>query len=213
MEALKLKRGDHICALYSSKAELANIVVDFLVDGLRHGQRAWFITPGDEVASVHALLLQRRIDVDAEIARGALQLISGADTYVVHGTFDPERAISTFNDAIESAYKDGFTGFRASAEMSWAMQDTQRMNQLIIYEALLRSLFSTSRAIGLCLYDRARTPLDVVNGALCTHPVVRSADGYAVNPFYDAATTHLTAADEKSVKARVAALDRPTDLR
>jgi chemotaxis family two-component system sensor kinase Cph1 len=210
MNSLDLRSGDHVCALYSTRDELAEIVADYLADGLRRGQRAWFICPGDEAADVRAALL-RRIDVNAETARGSLQLISGADTYVVHGSFDPERAIATFNEAIDQAYRDGFTGFRAAAEMSWAMTDTSRMQQLIVYEALLRTLFSTSRATGLCLYHRSSTPLDVVGGALATHPVVRSVDGYCVNPFYDVSTNRLIPADAKSVMARMAALETPLD--
>ena len=61
------------------------------------------------------------IDVAAETKRQALQLISGDGAYIVHGTFNPEATIQIFNDAIEQAYTDGFTGFRAAAEMSWAL--------------------------------------------------------------------------------------------
>lgn len=207
MDTLNLKRGDHICGLYSTADELAEIAAEFLVDGLRRGQRAWFITPGAEAPTVRAALMQRGVDVDAQSARGALQLISGAETYMVHGSFEPEVAIKTFNDAIDQAYRDGFTGFRAAAEMSWALGDADRMERLIVYEALLRALFSTSRATGLCLYDRRRTPLTVINGALETHPVVRSIDGYGANPFYDPATVRLGPIDDTSVVAKIATLE------
>jgi two-component system, chemotaxis family, sensor kinase Cph1 len=208
METRKLKRGDHVCAVYSTRAELADMVADYIVDGLERRQRCWFITPGDEAADVRAALLRRHVDVDSQTARGALQLISGPDTYVVHGAFEPERAIQTFNEAIDRAYRDGFTGFRAAAEMSWAMTDADRMQQLIIYEALLKALFSTSRATGLCLFDRTRTPLHVIGGALATHPVVRTDDGYAANPFYDEAVTGLALVKPEEVPAKLATLER-----
>ena len=207
METPNLKRGDHICALYSTSSELADLVADYIVDGLRRGQRTWFITPGGEVPAVAAALAERRVDVHEQSARGALQLISGADTYVVHGSFEPEVAIKTFSDAIDQSYRDGFTGFRAAAEMSWALDDVDHMEQLIVYEALLKTLFSTARATGLCLYHRNRMPLNVLNGALCTHPVVHSSGGYSANPFYDAATTRLEPADHRQVMGKIAALD------
>ena len=213
MEPSNLKRGDHICALYSNTGELVDIVADYMVDGLRRGQRVWFITPGDEVPAVREALERRRVDVDAQSARGALQLTSGAETYLVHGSFEPERAIKTFSDAIDQAYRDGFTAFRAAAEMSWALGDIDRAQQLIVYEALLKALFSTSRATGLCLYDRTRTPLNVINGALCTHPVVRSNGGYSANPFYDPATMRLEPAADRSVMAKMATLDAPLTIR
>lgn len=59
-----------------------------------------------------------------------------------------------FSEAIEQALNESF----------------KVSNSLIAYEALLRMLFSTSPATGLCLYDRRRMPLQVVNGALLTAP-------------------------------------------
>jgi hypothetical protein len=56
--------------------------------------------------------------------------------------------------------------------MSWALDCEDRAEQVIVYEALLKSLFATCRATGLCLYDRHRMPLAVINGALATRPVV-----------------------------------------
>ena len=127
------------------------------------------------------------VSVTTETKRGALQLISGDGAYVVRGTFNPEATMQIFNDAIEQAYTDGFTGFRAAAEMSWALDCADGAHQVIVYEALLKSLFSNCRAIGLCLYDRKRMPLEVINGALATHPIAGSHGHYAANPRYDPA--------------------------
>ena len=51
--------------------------------------------------------------------------------------------------------------------------------------ALLRSLFSNCRAIGLCLYHRHRMPLKVIDGALATHPILCADGDYLTNPLYD----------------------------
>ncbi len=111
-----------------------------------------------------------------------------------------------FSDAIEEALSEGFTGFRAAANMSWALDLEGGSERLITYEALLRSLFSSARATGLCLYDRSRMPLDVIDGALCTHPVVRDGTTYRPNPFYDAGIQSLSDADPVAVTAKLAQL-------
>ena len=208
MDATTLKKGDHICGLYSSRGELAEIVADFVVDGLRRKHQCWFITSGDETEDVREALAERGVAVSREISRGALQLISGDGTYLVHGAFDPEQAIKTFNDAIDKAYRDGFTGFRAAAEMSWALARADIASQLIVYEALLKALFASARATGLCLYHRDRTPLAVVDGALATHPVVHSAGAYQANPFYDESVAGLMPFDAGMVDAKLTALGR-----
>ena len=41
---MRLQRGDHICALYSTTSELIEMVSDYLVDGLQRGQRCWHVS-------------------------------------------------------------------------------------------------------------------------------------------------------------------------
>jgi len=101
-----------------------------------------------------------------------------------------------------------FTGFRAAAEMSWALGCADGTHQVIVYEALLKPLFASCRAIGPCLYDRGRMPLDVVDGALCTHPVAGSRGRYGANPFYGPATTGSTRIEPAAVRGKLAQLDR-----
>jgi len=201
------ERGDHICAIYSTTAELTSEVADFLAEGLRRRQRCWYVGAGHEMDSVRAALRKSGIDLTAAIQRGGLKLISGAGAYVVHGTFNPEVTIQIFNDAIEQAYTDGFTGFRAAAEMSWALDCDDAAHQVILYEALLKSLFASCRAIGLCLYDRKRMPLGIINGALATHPIAGSPGHYRVNPFYDPATTGPAPVHDSEVVAKLKQLD------
>jgi hypothetical protein len=158
--------------------------------------------------SLRDALRQLGIDVAAATKRKALQLIAGDAAYIVHGAFNPEATMQIFNDAIEQAYTDGFTGFRAAAEMSWALECTDGPHQVIVYEALLKSLFANCRAIGLCLYHRKRMPLDVINGALLTHPIAGSHGQYSANRFYDPKVTAGTLSDPAEVLGRLAQLDR-----
>ena len=209
---MPFKRGDHICAIYSTTEELTREVARFLAEGLRNRERSWYVGSGDEMDSLRDGLRQLGIDVAAETKRKALQLISGDAAYIVHGTFNPEATIQIFNDAIEQAYTDGFTGFRAAAEMSWALDCSDGPHQVIVYEALLKSLFANCRAIGFCLYDRKRMPLEVINGALLTHPIAGAHGHYSANQFYDPATTRPTRIEPADVLGKLARLDRSSPL-
>jgi two-component system, chemotaxis family, sensor kinase Cph1 len=200
--------GDHVCAIYSTTAELARQVASFLAEGLRSRERCWYVAAGDETDAVRSALRKLGIDVKAETRRDALKLVSGDGAYTIHGTFNPEGTIRIFNDLIEQAYTDGFAGFRAAANMSWALEADDAAHQVIAYEALLKSLFASCRAIGLCLYNRKRMPLAVINGALATHPVAGSQGHYRPNPFYDPHTTGIAAVGDTEVLERLAQLDR-----
>jgi hypothetical protein len=204
---MPFKRGDHICAIYSTTEELIREVARFLAEGLRNRERSWYVGSGAEMDSLHDALRRLGIDVAAETKHKALQLIAGDAAYIVQGTFNPEATLQIFNDAIEQAYTDGFTGFRAAAEMSWALDGPDGPHQVIVYEALLKSLFANCRAIGLCLYDRKRMPIEVINGALLTHPVAGSHGRYGANRFYDPTITGLTPSDPTEVLEKLAQLD------
>jgi two-component system, chemotaxis family, sensor kinase Cph1 len=204
-----LSPGDHVCALYRSKSELVGIASEFLAEGLQRSERCWYLPAADHPGSLRAALEDRGVDVQDATRRGALSILSSNAAYSVRGDFDPEETMAVFSSAIEQALTDGFNGFRAAANMSWALDLENGVERLIVYEALLRSLFSSAPATGLCLYDRRRMPLAVIDGALCTHPVIRSHGGYHDSPFYDAGVASLQVADEAVVAARLARLDAP----
>jgi hypothetical protein len=202
------KPGDHVCVLYSGASELATVVADFLAEGVRLRQRCWYVAAGQEVPSVRSALRRRNVDVGREEARGALNLIEGEPAYVVQGKFDPERTVQVFNDAIEDALTAGFSGFRAAADMSWALSIRDGFETVVVYEALLRTLFATCRVTGLCLYDRERMPLKLLNGALVTHPIAGFPDAVATNPFYDDRATTMPSDDDRVIDARLQSLRR-----
>jgi hypothetical protein len=199
---MTLRRGDHACSLYETDEQLATTVAGFLADGLARKERCWYVPCADESASIRTAMERRGIDVEAETKRSALHLLDSNDTYTVHGGFDPEQTLRVFSEAIEQALSDGFNGFRAAAEMSWALDVANGAETVITYEALLRMLFSNSFATGLCLYDKRRMPLQLLNGALLTHPVIDSAGSYVSNGAYDPNVRALADVDPSSMTPR-----------
>ena len=206
---MHLNPGDHICAIYGTGGELADMVAPYLAEGLRRGERCWFLPSAEGAADVVRALIAHGVDVDVAARRRALVFADSTAAYAARGNFDPEETLAVFGAAIEDALNDGFTGFRAAAEMSWLLDVEGGEERIVTYEALLKSLFSNGHATGMCLYDRNRMPLKVIAGALATHPIARAAQtGYRLNPFYDAAVTTTAAADAAAVTSRLAQLEQ-----
>ena len=200
---MAFKCGDHICLIYSNIRELATTVGDFLADGLTKGERCWYVASGPEERAVRVALQRASVDVETHTARGALRLIPASEAYLVRGQFDPEATMRVFNDAIEKSLADGFTGFRAAAEMSWALDPNGGLDRLITYEALLRTIFANCRVVGLCLYNRRDMPLAVIDGALSTRPVVGRNGKFRSNPFYDGNVNALSQVNEATVRRKI----------
>lgn len=184
--------GDHACAVYSSRAQRVRLAARFLADGLDRHEHSWYVGTRIDGAAVRAALRRRGLDVDGQIRRGALRILLPGDVYVVGGAFNPERTVRIFSDAITQAHVDGFRAFRVVADMAWASTIPESAEQLIAYEARVRSLFAAARAMAFCLYNRRGTPLNVIDGALATHPLMAAAAGHAMpNPFYEGDTSAL----------------------
>ena len=183
---MRLEQGDHICALYATPEDLAPLVAAYLAEGLRRGERCWFMPSADGTEDTRSAMRALGVDVDREVARGALIFPDANAAYAVRGRFDPEESMAVFSAAIEQALNDGFTGLRAAAEMSWVLAAEEGAELIVTYEALLKSLFSSSRATGMCLYPRDRIPSLMTAGALATHPIMHTKeDGYSRNASYD----------------------------
>lgn len=183
------------------------MVAPYLAQGLRRGERCWFLPCPDGPDGVRRALTTQGVDVDAEVRRGALVFADSKAAYAARGNFDPEETMAVFGAAIEDALNAGFSGFRAAAEMSWVLDVDDGEELIVTYEALLKSLFSNGHATGMCLYHRDRIPLNVIDGALATHPIVRAPHSdYRPNPFYDPAVTTIAAAEPAAVASRLAQL-------
>jgi hypothetical protein len=201
-----LNPGDHICAIYETEQELADIVGEFLAEGLRKEERCWYLPASDNPAAVRTAVARSGVDSGGAVSRGALKILSSNAAYDMRGDFDPEQTLAVFSAAIEQALVDGFNGFRAAANMSWALDLAGGAERLMVYEALLRSLFASAPATGLCLYDARRMPLSVIDGALATHPMVRAGGDYRINAFYDPSVAVLPASDLTVVESKLAQL-------
>jgi hypothetical protein len=96
-----------------------------------------------------------------------------------------------------------------AADMSWALGIPDGAERLIAYEAGVRSLFVGDDLTAFCLYHRRRMPLNVLHGALMTHPTTFAARGDAMsNPFYDQRAVALPAGRDAYVMAKLQALTR-----
>jgi len=63
-------------AIYHGDQELADIVADFLAEGLRKSERCWYLPASGDARAIRAVLKARRIDAKGALERGALRILS-----------------------------------------------------------------------------------------------------------------------------------------
>lgn len=180
----RFRQGEHICSFHDGEEEQLAIAVEYLADGLRLGERCFYVAQSaDALSRFRHALTRAGIDVDDSLERGALELATHAQAHLEDGGFDGERMIRLLNEAVERALAAGFNGLRTCGDMSWLLSDPPGADQVVAYEAFLTEFFHGLPAAGMCQYDRRRLPADILDHALATHSSVLHHGRHVVNPF------------------------------
>ncbi len=179
---LQLAIGDHICGFYRRPSERDDILIPFLVEGLKAGSKCTCVvdscTPDDVLAR-----MSEQIEVDPYVSVSQLEVLDSAGTYLADGGFLPERMLSFWEGkARHSAAGDGTA--RNIGDMSWAHRSEGMVSDLIGYENELNRIMSNFPQVNLCLYDLTRCSGELIMDVLKTHPKALLGGMVIDNPYY-----------------------------
>lgn len=164
----QLQAGDHVALFYRSKAEQFACVVPYIKIGLERNERCLYIADDNSAPLILRRLAEAGVDLDEAHERRALRVVTKSETYLRHGIFEPAKMISELRAEVEKALADGFTAFRASGEMTWALDLPSALAPLVEYEANLEAQFQ-AKFIGLCQYDETRFPQQLISEMIRIH--------------------------------------------
>ena len=178
-----LQPGDHICCIYENEPQHAEILTQYLGDGLRQGQMVLYVYDEHSPATILNYLRTAGLPCDEALASGQLRLVSGEETYLRDGVFDPQHMLDIVQQTVEKAIAQGYPAIRFTGEMNWNYQDVPGMDRFMEYEARINELPLASQTILLCLYQRAHTDPEILLDMLLTHPKV-AVSTHVVDNFY-----------------------------
>jgi MEDS: MEthanogen/methylotroph, DcmR Sensory domain len=176
--------GTHICAFYSGPAGRDDVVMPFLADGIRAGQRCICVLESLAPADV-LVKLDLQVDLDRTVQSGQLELATPADAYLRSGTFSTDAMLSYWQRAAAAAQGAKESGMlRATGEMPSVLDHPDGRTEFFRYEARLNGCVASLPAVILCLYDLQRFGAEVLMDTLRTHPMVVVDDMVHDNPYY-----------------------------
>ncbi|WP_339103801.1 MEDS domain-containing protein [Haloterrigena salinisoli] len=176
--------NDHFALIYEDRGDQFASAIPFIRRGLERGERCLYVVDDNSREDVLRAMRNHGIDVDAALESGALSVPTPADTYRQTGEFDRATMLSFWEESLEQATDvDGYTGLRAAAEMTWALDGETSADELVEYEAALNSLYQDDDYVVMCQYNRKRFPSSVIHDVIKTHPHIVS-DGTVSQNFY-----------------------------
>ncbi|MGQ0793286.1 MAG: MEDS domain-containing protein [Deltaproteobacteria bacterium] len=179
-------KGDHICLIYDrDPLEQMPALIPFIKQGLKQGERFFYIADDLSPAQLHLVLKMNGIDPDAETRRGALEIWTKHEWIALGAVGDAQRA-ARLKRLIDDSLAAGFSGVRFAVEMTWTLgSDDIDAEKLERWEAEINSIFTPDvPAKIVCQYNRRKLPSSFVNQAFRTHPLAVVGDCFCGNPYY-----------------------------
>lgn len=184
--------GDHICAFYRGAAQRDDVLVPFLRDGIRAGDKCICVMDDPDTERVLGAL-SAGLDIDRSLRTGQLDLMCSDTAYVPAGYFAVDEMLEFWERGVGAAvHQAGFTFVRAVGEMTWALRDLPGVEYLVAYEARLNRFLPRYPQVILCLYDLERfSDGQLLMELLRTHPKVLLSGQLLENPWYAEPDDHL----------------------
>lgn len=99
MPGLGVQRGDHICALYRSPQQRDELMLSFLGEGLRTGDKCICFVDSSRPLQLLAEP-DNSIDVEGHVASGQLEVRSASEAYFRSGRFSPHELLVDLEQAL-----------------------------------------------------------------------------------------------------------------
>lgn len=180
----ELAESRHVCAFFDSREEGYRVLMPFIDDGFRCGDKAvHVVNPGERHDHMHRLA-GLGIDVDAAERSGQLEVRSNTDVYLRDGRFDKERMLDAFEKMASGSSGSAFPLSRIVCQMDWAMDDRAHIDDLIEFESRVNDVWRHHDDAVICVYDLAKFGGDTVVDMIRTHPMIVIGGVLHRNPFF-----------------------------
>ncbi|MBI5623908.1 MAG: MEDS domain-containing protein [Elusimicrobia bacterium] len=193
----------HAALIHLSRQEQLSFVVPYHRSGLERGEKCVCVADADGVEALWAALRAAGVDAAGALAKGQLASLSPEEVYLKDGRFDPAPTLAVFRGAIEEARRQGFSGLRVSADMTWSCGGAAAMPLLADYEAEVNRLFEDHPFGAVCQYEYGRFSADALTRVVYTHPLVIFGGRVHWNPFFIPPNEYLRPRDPDAELTRV----------
>jgi hypothetical protein len=181
---VQLAPGDHVCAFYRGLSERDEVLIPYLREGLRAGDKCICVVDATEPDAVLASLTGD-IDLRSPLGSHQIDVLSSRQTYLRDGAFCTQTMLEFWDESVGGALRDpGFSFARAVGEMTWALRDMPGVAELVGYESELNRFLPQYPQVILCLYDLERFNGGLVVDIMKTHPKVLVGGAVVENPYY-----------------------------
>jgi hypothetical protein len=186
-----IEPGQHICAVHVGEEDRDQVLLPFLGEGLRAGEKCLFGVHEDEVGGFLDRLGEDVRDIEDRVDSAQLDIRTMGDALLSPDEFTVDRIVEFWDEAVSAAMAAGYPFVRLGAEARWWHPQLPGLAELFRYEAALNDFTSRYPQAILCVYDLTRYRENIILDLLKTHPQVLMCGVLLENPYYLSPATLL----------------------
>jgi hypothetical protein len=180
----QLQPGDHVCAFFFGLAERDDILLPYLRQGLRDGDKCLCIVDASEPSTVISGIGDG-VNVDGAVRSRQLEVLRATQAYLRTGEFSTNQMIDFFRETVGAATASGGYDFaRVAGETTWLFDDPPGADEFVEYESELNRYTTQYPQSILCLYDLERFGGGMMVDLIKTHPKLLLGGLLIDNPHY-----------------------------
>lgn len=176
--------GIHVCQIISDDSEAEEAVLQFLLSGLRAGERASCFSERVSQTRMAGFFRDHGLLWDEAARSGALTLKPPQEVYFANNRFDSERMLGALAQYHEESVSQGFAAARVIGEMPPEVQGLEGSDSLLEYECKVSLLLRTHPVTAVCQYDARGFGGAVIMDVLKVHPFMVVRGSLVQNPFF-----------------------------
>jgi hypothetical protein len=178
-----LQHGCHACAFFHDAEEEYRLLLPFVQEGLRHGDKIFQVLHSRHRDGRRGRIRGLGIDLDAAEQSSQVEIRTWEEGYLRGGHFEQDAMLALIEEVLAKGKGDfGLTRFWAN--MEWSLEDFPGVDDIIEYECRVNDVTSRFDDVVVCTYDLNRFSGAVVMDILRTHPQVIVGGILQENPFY-----------------------------
>jgi enamine deaminase RidA (YjgF/YER057c/UK114 family) len=174
----------HVCAFFNNDEEEYRILLPFIKDGLKSGDKAVHVLNPEQRQDHLRRLTAAGIDPAVAQQSGQLELRTNTEVYLPDGHFDQDRMLEVFEQLASGNAKGGFPLSRICCRMDWAVEDRSHVDDVIEFESRVNDVWLRHDDAVICTYHLGRFGGDAVIDIMRTHPMVIIGGILQKNPFF-----------------------------
>lgn len=175
----------HACAFVHGADETNAVIDPFLVEGMRHQQKAVYIVDPDHRDNHHARLGA------AAPSPELLEVTTWNHAHLRGGTFDQHRMMADLDQLLIAHAATGRPPMRLVGQMGWVFSSPPGIEQLVEYEASVNEVLNRGKTPTVCVYDVRRLSGSMMMDLMRAHPLTVMNGVLHENPFYTPADEML----------------------